>query len=268
MKSILSILILLATTVSASVSLGWGALGHRVIGEIASRHLCADARREVDQILVGESLPEASTWADELRDDLSFNFVKPWHYATVEVNETYASSVKSSRGDVVTAIKSQLVLVQDTQTEKEKRNQALKFLIHFVGDVHQPLHVGHKEDGGGNGIEVELFGQPDNLHKVWDSTILYRAGLKYPGLANLIERKFAKENPPAQSTPEEWAEESVIAAKFAYNIGADSPAVLSLDYYTKSRDIEYRRLWQAGQRLASMLNTAMKCPTSSTLPQE
>ena len=150
----------------------WGPTGHRTTGEIAEKHLTKKAKRKIDKLLNGQSLAFVSTFADQIKSDKKFNEFYSWHYVNMDLNQKYADAEKNPKGDLVTGINKCIQVLKDENSAKEDKVFYLKMLVLFVGDLHQPLHIGQKEDKGGNTIQVQWFGKGTNLHTVWDSKMI------------------------------------------------------------------------------------------------
>lgn len=262
------------TFAAAAPSFAWGPLGHRVVGEIAQRHLCASSAKEAAALLDGESLAEASTWADDIRGQSEMRYTLPWHFVSLPPMQNYADSEKNPAGDTVTAIKAQSLVLADRSAPKEDRARALRFLIHFVEDAHQPMHAGHPDDHGGNSVRVTWFNEATNLHQVWDSGILEKFGLSFSELANFLDKPGAITSVP-EGTPETWINESARIADAIYEhvqtktpIGTRdqmNPANLGYRDFDLWAPIAKRRLLWAGARLASALNQIFGCETNGSM---
>ena len=164
-------------------ALAWGPNGHRIVGEIAENHLTDAARKGIAELVGRASLAQISTWADEIKSDPAWRHASPWHYINVPPGQTLDKARRSPRGDVVEAIKRFEGVLRDRGAGRKERVDALRFLVHLVGDVHQPLHAGYGSDRGGNDIRVRWFGESTDLHTVWDEHLvehqrleLYRMG--------------------------------------------------------------------------------------------
>ncbi len=182
--------------------LAWGAVGHQAVARIAENHLSATAKRGVARILGHETLALASTWPDEVRSDPQYSYTGPWHYLNVATGldfYSFAMRVKQpaaqqkplanlSAAPVVptnayTALLQMRKDLKDPGKTAEEKLFALKFLVHLVGDVHQPLHVGHADDRGGNSIPVSWRGHDTNLHSVWDGDLVEYPGFPFTEMA-------------------------------------------------------------------------------------
>ncbi len=242
----------------------WGPTGHRVIGQIAEDHLSAAARRGVEALIGPESLAEAATWADEIRSDPAWEKAAPWHYIAIDDGQTLETTRRSPDGDVLWAIHHFSDVVASADASHQDKVEALKLLAHFVGDVHQPLHVERRGDGGGNGVHVTWFGTPTNLHRVWDSEMIDGERLSFSELARFLDHPTSGEVAAWQaSTPEDWARESFALRDQVYGDVGDGK--LGYAYAYRKLPIVKRRLLQAGVRLAGLLDQIL-CPPARPGP--
>jgi len=247
----------------ASPSFGWGPDGHRIAGAIAETYLTDEAKAGMKELLGEQTLAEAGLWADDIRKDPTYDFSKPLHYVNVprDAQRVNVREVCDSGQCVLGAIEKYEKQLRDKNLPREQRIEALKFLIHFIEDVHQPLHVSFADDRGGNSIPVTLFGEADwNLHSVWD-TGLIRQKLRegngdWSALAKSIgdglsDRELKKLR--AAKNPVAWANESLDITRGLY---PQLPKDGNIDqaYYTKNMAVVEHRLAAAGVRLAMVLN--------------
>lgn len=232
----------------------WGPTGHRVVGQIAENHLTPKAKKAVLELLGNESLAAVSIWMDEIRSDTAYDQYKDWHWVTIPEGEAYAATKKNPNGDVVAAIHQLTEVLKNNASSRADKVFALKGLVHFVGDIHQPLHVGKPGDHGGNKVSVTWFKEETNLHRVWDTHLIDHYGMSYTELANNLERTFTKEQEKAwcSAKAEDWAQESVGYRKALYEVGNGNLGYVY--HYTHFATVELR-LSQAGIRLASLLNS-------------
>lgn len=246
----------------------WGSRGHRLVGHVAESALTPTARAQVEALLAGEQDPEnrslagISTWADELRErdpDLGRRSAR-WHYVNIgESGCRYEPARDCPGGDcVIEAINDQAAILGDTARSDGERLQALKFVVHFVGDVHQPMHAGYAHDRGGNSAQVNLRdgtrnGHGTNLHALWDSSLFH--GLRESEERHLAELGKLQVDAPAHGTPGSWAEEScaVVLQEGVY----PPEHVVTLDYVYRWRPVAEQRIVIAGQRLATLLNRTL-----------
>lgn len=260
-RLLILLIALAAPLLSPGPAFAWGPTGHRVVGRIAERHLSEAAARGVAAILGSESLAQAATWPDEIRADPAWDKAKPWHYVSLDDGESYETAAKSPDGDVVEAIGRFTKVLQDPRAEAEQKVEALRFLVHFVGDVHQPLHAGRRGDQGGNGIQVTWFNEATNLHAVWDEKIIESEKLSFSELAGFIDHPTASEIKAWQnSVVLDWVRESMDLRPRVYDLGDGK---LSYVYAYRNAPFVHRRLLQAGVRLAGILNSLFDSPGPS-----
>jgi len=244
--------LLLIGLVCSDGAWAWGADGHRLIADFATTRLSPTARTQVNQLLAlepGATLASVSTWADEVRSPTT----AAWHYVNFprDADCRYDGDRMCLQGNcVVGAIERQITVLASTAPE-DRRLLALKYVVHFVADVHQPLHAGFADDRGGNNHQLQAYGRGSNLHALWDSALLQQ----WPG--GITALKEAMEKVPstaATSDPRAWAEDScrVVSAAGFY------PMRRTLDesYPEQWNSQLVQQLAAAGQRLAEALNAA------------
>lgn len=235
------------------LAFGWGQTGHRAIGEVASHHLTKKAKKNIAKLLGEESLAIASVWMDEVRSDSLYDHTHDWHWVTIPEGEHYHETEKNPEGDVVEAIGRMREILLDESSSDSLKIEALKFLVHLVGDLHQPLHVGNGTDKGGNDVKVKWFYKSSNLHRVWDSEIIDSKDLSYTELARAVDHASKGEVEKWQmGSVEDWANEAVAYRTQVYNTG-DSEN-LSYEYMYYNWDLIQQQIEKAGIRLAGMLN--------------
>lgn len=248
MKNLLVILFMM-TSFSA---LAWGPIGHRVVGEVASKHLDNKAKRAIKELLGHESMAISSNWADFIKSDRSWDKASPWHYVTIEDDQTYETSSINPQGDVVEAIGRMIKTLKDKKASNLQKVQALKFLIHFVGDIHQPFHVGRGPDRGGNNIIVKWFNTESNMHRVWDEDLINYQQLSYTEYAVMVDHASKDEIKQWQSDDiNVWIRENIMLRPLIYAIGDGK---LGYDYNFKVVKAMNLQLQKAGVRLAGILN--------------
>ena len=232
----------------------WGQIGHRATGWIAQDLLNAQARQAVERVLEGNSLAEVSTWMDEVRSDPSFNYMGPWHYVTLPPGQTYQTVEKAEGGDVLWALDKVVSELKAGGLSPEQEAINLKVLVHLIGDLHQPLHVGNGTDRGGNDVRVEWFGDRSNLHRVWDSEMINSKQLSFTELADFIDDGLDETIIEEwQSTHwYDWAIESQSLLDQVYDLPENGR--LSYEYMFKNFDAVQLRLLQAGVRMAGVIN--------------
>jgi hypothetical protein len=248
-KSLTCLIVVLFTIPSC---FGWGPTGHRATGLVADRYLTKKARTAVMRILQGQSLAMASTWMDDIRSDSTFDYMADWHWVTIPPHRSYDQIQKNPNGDLIQTLDRVIHELRSTKLSKEDEADRLKILIHLVGDIHQPLHVGDRDDRGGNNVRLTWFSDQSNLHRVWDSDMIDGTKLSYTELAQSLD------NPPAQTLRDwqedsiyEWAKESQSYHDGLYDIGDGR---LGYRYAYVHLPTVRHRLLQAGVRLAGILN--------------
>jgi hypothetical protein len=235
-------------------SFGWGATGHRVVGYIAQQYLDEETARRIEAILGPETIAMGSNWMDAIRSDHAYDHTHDWHWVTVPDGESYASSEKNPNGDVIEAIERITALLKAGNLTPDQEREGLLMLVHLIGDLHQPLHVGTGLDKGGNDVKVEWFWEESNLHRVWDSGMIDSQQLSYTELGDyLLGYATPEKVAEYQSTGvRDWAAESQALRAEVY----DLPENLKINYEYRYHkwDIVQQRLLQAGIRLADVLN--------------
>ena len=241
----------------ASPALAWGPLGHRIVARLAEARLTPGATAEVKALLAvrGERyLDQVANWADDLRDTdpALYRRTARLHYVNFQSRDCLYEPPRDCRDGecVVAGISKYSAILANRSNSSAERAQALAFVVHFVADVHQPLHAGYRHDAGGNDFQVHWRGQGTSLHRIWDSAMLDDAHLSTAAYT----RKLQAERTPVESgaTPAEWAGESCRIDRD----GGVYPATHFIDegYMQRERPIAERRLRQAGARLAALLN--------------
>jgi S1/P1 Nuclease len=250
MKKIVSILLI--SIGFSQCGFSWGATGHRATGLIAERYLTSKAKKKIKKLLSNQSLAMVSTWMDEIRSDSTYNYTADWHWVTIETGKTYEESPKNPNGDVIMSIERLVAELKSGKLDEKKQIEYLKMLVHLVGDIHQPLHVGCCDDRGGNSVKVKWARNETNLHSVWDSNMIDETKLSYTELADALGQPDKTTVATWQkATVRDWARESMSYRKQVYAIGDGN---LGYKYSFKNLDTVEHRLLQAGIRLAGILN--------------
>ena len=248
---------LLAALLPATAQ-AWGHDGHRAAATITAARLCERAADQVAALLDDMTLPEASTWPDGIRGEARWAHTRDWHYINIGDDEPFGvlDDGQAGRGLLLSAIRANLAVLADGRESPARRREALSFVVHLVGDLHQPLHVGRSEDRGGNTITVRFDGEETNLHRLWDSGLLRSTGLRQADYRRTLAPLVALGAAAWESgTLEEWAEESRRLRPWVYDFDARRRApVISKRYAEAGRQITALRLAQAGVRTAWLLN--------------
>ena len=236
-------------------ALAWGPIGHRVSGNLAEQYLSPAAREGIQQVIGGESLARASTWADEMRSNPS-NFWQevagPWHYVTVPDGKRYADIGAPRQGDAVSALARFRNILLDPTSSVAQRQLALRFSIHIIADLHQPFHVGNGLDRGGNKIKVRFEGKTTNLHSVWDSKLIELQGLSVTDWTSTLQASTTAAQVQAWSNadPQVWIAESASLRQGLY----PQRATIGRDYAAQHSSVVRQRMLQSGIRIATYLN--------------
>lgn len=245
--------ILLVMIFSSSQAFSWGQTGHRAIGEVASKYLNKKAKKKLNAILNGESLAIASVWMDEVRSDKAYNYTADWHWVSIPDGKTYEETEKNPNGDIIMTIERLIKELNAGGLSAKNEQEYVKMLIHLVGDIHQPCHVGNGEDKGSNDVKVQWFGKSSNLHKVWDSEMIDGKNLSYTELAKAVDVATKDTVEKWQNDPlDTWVREVIAMRSQVYDFPDDKK--LRYEYAYKNWDTVQQQLVKAGVRLAEVLN--------------
>ena len=241
----------------------WGVEGHRAIGIIAENHLSEKARRQVVALLGTQPLAMVSTLPDEMRYLPEYKDTGPWHYVNTAMGLGHDQYLQTVKAQATPNAYNELLLktkeMKDPALTKAQRAEALIYVVHIVGDMHQPMHTGRAEDKGGNDIKMTYRGKDTNLHSLWDSGLLDYQGLTYTEMG----QQYSPVPTPliktwqATADPAEWLFESYTLATQLYAEAAQNPNP-DFRYYPAHADMMKQRIQQAGIRLAVVLNEAFK----------
>ncbi len=246
-----------------AVALAWGVLGHRIVGEIATAYLTPKAKAEIRKILGNESLAMSSNWADFIKSDSTYNYLSSWHYVNLAKGLSREQVVSWLKADtstnVYTRINFLVAELKKKQLPAEKKRLYLRLLIHFIGDVHQPLHAGRREDLGGNRIKVTWFNNATNLHAVWDESLVNFQQLSYTEYTAAINFTTLQQRLAWQKQPlAEWIAESYSIAEGLYADITKPDQRLGYEYNFKYIETVNDRLLKGGVRLAGLLNSIFR----------
>lgn len=235
----------------------WGKTGHRTVGEIAQRNLSKEALKGIKELLGDEDLSRVATWSDEIRSEKKYDYTSPWHYASIPSGKTYFDQKRNKDGDVIEALFRFEETLRDPKALKDDKVMALKFMVHAMGDLHQPLHVGLAEDRGGNNVRLKWFKTETNLHALWDENIVDFEQLSYTEYSNYLNH-FSKDEKKNLGKGHflDWAKESQDLRSVVYDLGGSESA--GYEYHHRIKPTMELRLRYAGFRLASLLNSIFK----------
>ncbi len=284
LESMKKLFIHLSLLLASAPAFAWGPQGHKLVALVAEDHLTPMARRNVKALLGPETLADVASWPDVYRPLETQTAL--WHYVDLPAGATAYDrdrdcptqpNVKLGtpndkwRDCVVDRILFFEGRVADTTLDQPDRATALKYLIHFIGDIHQPFHA-YGPERGGNGILVVVFGSPTcgkyncNLHAVWDSGLILHRGLTDRSYRDALEQSIRTRNTtPGSDNPAIWTAESMTAAT-----GALVPNNGTIDetYYMREIPILDERLALAGLRLAAFLNRTFTSAPVKFVPQQ
>lgn len=236
----------------------WGKTGHRATAEIATKYLTDHAKEQIHEILGGDGMALVSTYGDDIKSDHEYDRYAIWHFVNIPEGKTYADIKDDLGPNIISALQEAKEKLLNKSTSVEEKQFYLKMFIHLIGDLHQPLHVGRPEDRGGNDIIVFWFGEPSNLHKIWDSDMLDHFQMSYTELAANEGRLTTEERQEIeQGGLEDWLGESVKIADKIY-ASTRNGDYLGFDYAYDWTDVVRQQLQKGGIRLAKELNAIFK----------
>lgn len=258
----------------SSQAWSWGALAHKASAKVAWNFLDASTKEKVTELLNGGTISEAAIWPDAARANPEWKFTIWYHFEKAPDNYTYLENLKrqDDRTHKLGGLLEALYVAEDTlkdlSASKIDKENALKFVVHFVGDIHQPLHTGRIEDNSGNKIPVKWLGFDTNLHSVWDSQMIYlaykiqfsdQAEDQSQVYANALLTKFKdlKPTPDMFVKYDDWMHESMVPRADAYAYKDESEQ----DYTKRFIDVVDKRVYLAGLRIAYMINRLVHLET-------
>ncbi len=255
-KSLIQAFALIGAMLMPVMAGAWGQKGHDVTAYLAEQHLTERTRAVVDSLLDGRSMVYWANWLDNASHTPEYAYSKTWHYKNVDEGVRYEEAQANPSGDAVTAIKSRMEILQDPHSSLADKQLALKMLLHIVGDLHQPMHMGHATDLGGNRVKIKYFGRDTNLHSVWDSNLPESAHKwGFTEWVMMLEREPEAHNPSLlKGTVDDWAKETIAITGDVYR---EMPEGANVSYNEVARwtPVIEQQLLRGGLRLAHMLNT-------------
>lgn len=247
--------ILLASLSLTCNAFAWGQKGHDVIAYIAETHLTPQAAKKIDKVLGGHSPVYYANWLDIASHTPEYAYTKTWHYFNIDEGQSLETMPRNAKGDVQTAVEELTAKLKAGGLTPSEEAGALKMLIHLVGDMHCPMHLGRLSDIGGNRRPVLVFGRESNLHSAWDSAIL-EAGHKwsYTEWKDQLDRNSDEQIARIQSgKPADWVKEThdICAGVYA---ATPEGANISYDYVAEYTPVIEQQLVRGGYRLVKLLN--------------
>jgi hypothetical protein len=254
--------LLLSVLLVSHCAFCWGLTGHRVIGEIAEQHLSKKTKKEIRKLIGKETLAWWANWPDFIRSDSTWSHASRWHYVNMpghKSREEFLTELKKLPApNLYTQIQEMETQLKNKTLSLDQRKNALSFLVHFIGDLHQPLHVGRPEDLGGNRVVVYWFGEKTNLHSVWDSDFIDSQQYSYTEYAKLLDITSPEQVKAWQATSlEDCFYEAYVLADSIYD-STPNESKLSYNYNFKYQQILNQQLLKGGIRLAGILNETLK----------
>ncbi len=267
------VLVVGVLSLSSMMAWGWGAVGHKTSAKVAWALMDKATQAQVLEMLNGGDIADASIWPDAARGNAEWKFSIWYHFEKAPDNYTYLDNLKRQEpglrqlGGLVEALYVAEDTIKNPSATKEDKAIALKFVIHCIGDIHQPLHTGRVEDKSGNQIPMKWLGADTNLHAVWDSQIIYfgRKDVLTPNsdltadpnndstlnYANFLLTKYKDFKPDASTFAryDDWMHESMVPRSDAY----DFKNLSEQDYTNKFMDTVDQRVFLAGVRIAFVL---------------
>lgn len=242
---------------AAFSAFGWGQKGHDTVAFIAENHLTATTKAALDSILGGKSIVYWANWLDNASHTPEYAYSKTWHYKNIDDGVMYEEGIVNPDGDIVSAILEQTALLCDPTSLAADRELALKIVVHLVGDIHQPMHMGHASDRGGNTWKVKYFNRDNNIHSVWDGSLPESAHKwSYTEWQQQIDRATPEEQLIiiADGHPDKWGKETFEICKKVYSTTAPETNI-SYDYIAAWTPIIEQQFLRGGLRLADLLNS-------------
>lgn len=266
-RAIASTTALALALVSTPLAFAWGPQGHRVIARVAEERLTPAAKAAIKELLLpGDTLPDIAGWADKEGHDAVPNSAS-WHYINVPIQDArFDPKLIRNDNNVIVKIKQYRKILADRSKPKQERQRALLFLVHFVSDIHQPVHVGDNKDHGGNDVQLQFFNEGTNLHRLWDSDLIHRIGGNDQAWTRRIEREITPDTVKewSKGSVDDWANESLQAAKIAYQDPENPSRLISTgktlgeSYLKRAEPILQEQMARASVRLANELNSIFK----------
>lgn len=246
---------LLLSAFTATDALAWGQVGHDTTCQIAENHLTKKAKKRIAKVLDGKSIVYWSNWIDNASHHPEYAYTSTWHYKNVDEGQRYENVDVPDSGDIISALNDLMSKLEAHNMNKEEEALALKMFVHFVGDLHQPMHLGHKSDLGGNEVKVKFFGTSTNLHHVWDEDLVEKGHRwTYDEWASQLDRSTKEElKEIIKGSFDDWARESLAYATQIYAATPDGTRI-SYNYVAEWTPIVEQRFLKGGLRLANLLN--------------
>lgn len=242
---------------TASSAFGWGQKGHDTVAFIAENHLTPATKEAVSELLDGKSIVYWANWLDNASHTPEYAYSKTWHYKNIDADMDFETAPNIKEGNIVDAITEQSFVLTNPEAGREEKQLALKMVVHLVGDLHQPMHLGHASDRGGNQWVVKYFNRDNNIHSVWDSSLPESAHKwSYTEWQNQIDRATPEEQAEIlrDGTPALWGKETYEICKKVYDTTPQGTNI-SYDYIAEWTPTIEQQFLKGGLRLADVLNS-------------
>ena len=248
-KALIALTSILLLVISPAKTYAWGKQGHALVAEVAFKYMNKKTKKEVLKYLDGMTIEDAANWMDNIKNDHSYDYMKPYHYANFEKGD----QVLETEGDnIIYQLNSTIKELQNKKNlSKEEINTKIKILFHLVGDLHQPLHVGYGEDKGGNSMQINYNGKGTNLHSFWDSGIIKSKEISLQDCLSSNTFCFFQLRKIKKIDVIQWSTESRNLLDQIYNTDGNK---INDDYVNQNAALIETQILKAGIRLASVLN--------------
>lgn len=239
----------------------WGKTGHRIVGEIADRHLSKKAKKAIKQLLGAESVAMVSDWPDFIKSDRKYDSTQVWHYINFEDGlncEQIKHKCENDSTNLAYGIRKMISILKDKNSSASLKKDAMKFLIHLIGDANQPMHIGRPTDKGGNDVKMTWFKRTTNLHRIWDDDFIEFQDLSYTEYAIALNHPTAEQIEACKSTdPAAWFCETYGLSRKLY-ADAEKETDVGYKYNYVFLSAMNEQLLKGGLRLANVLNEIYK----------
>lgn len=253
-NNLLAVSLISLTSLSA---FSWGQKGHDTVTAIAERHMTPATLDSVTRLLGGKSIVYYANWLDNASHTPEYAYSKTWHYKNIDADKTYENAPNIKEGNIVQAIEEQTKVLQNPEATDAEKSLALKMVIHLLGDIHQPMHMGRATDLGGNRHYVKFFKSAANLHNVWDSKLPEAAHKwSYSEWVDQIDRATPQEEHDIVygGSPYIWGKETYQIAKRVYD-ATPQDTNIAYDYIAEWTPTVEQQFLRGGLRLADVLNS-------------
>ena len=239
----------------------WGPEGHRIVAIIAQDRLSPNTREIIRKEFNIKNLADVANWADVIKKRDPKPDLK--HYANIAEDAWTYNQMRDcpEKKCVTEKIREFEIILADKNRPHPARKEAFKFLVHLVADIHQPMHLGNREDRGGNEIDVMFRGEHTNLHALWDSGLIFLEGNSLVQYAEILDARTTETEIRdwIKSYVVDWSNESrALVLKYGYPLARTEEAELTREYIERGRSVIEEQLRKAGIRLAHILNRSLQ----------